>query len=71
MIAFKQEAFWNFYALLSRHHDVIPMKWVTNELDLNSLGVEYLSFEPKDHSIRTVFRDPVTKLCNPDFEGSL
>jgi hypothetical protein len=37
---------------------------VTDELDLNSSGVEYLSFSPKDHNIRAVFRDLVTKIYN-------
>jgi hypothetical protein len=40
------------------------MTWVTGELDLNSSGVEYLSFSPKDHNIRAIFKDPVTKVCS-------
>jgi hypothetical protein len=62
--AFTHHAFWDFNALVPGHHNTIPMKWVTDELDLNSSGVEYLSFKPKDHSIRAVFRDHVTKVCS-------
>jgi hypothetical protein len=32
---FTQEAFWDFIALIEARHDCIPMKWVTDELDLN------------------------------------
>jgi hypothetical protein len=38
---------------------------MTNELNLNSSGVKYLSFEPKDHSIRAICKDLVTKVCGP------
>ena len=54
--AFTQPQFWDFNALLTQRHDAIPMKWVSNELDLNSEGIEYLSFEPKGCSIRATHR---------------
>jgi hypothetical protein len=60
--AFIQHAFWDFNALVLGHHDAIPMMWVTDALDLNSSSVEYLSFSPKDHNIRAIFRDLVTKV---------
>ena len=44
--AFSQPQFLDFNALLTQKHDDIPMQWVSNELDLNSEGVEYLSIEP-------------------------
>jgi len=55
--AFTQPQFLDFNALLTQKHDAIPMKWVSNELDLNSEGVEYLSFEPTCHNIRVVHRE--------------
>jgi hypothetical protein len=58
---YTQESFWDFNALCDARHDVIPMKWVTEDLDLNASGVEFLSFSPKDHSIPACFKDPVTK----------
>ena len=66
--AFTQPQFSDFNSLLTQKHDAIPMKWVSNELDLNSEGVEYLSFEPIGHNIRALHREgqrlvgiPVTK----------
>ena len=41
-------------------HDSIPLKWVTNNLDLNASGVEYLAFVSKDHTIWATYRDLVT-----------
>jgi hypothetical protein len=43
------------------------MKWVTeSEMDLNSLGGEFLSFEPHaEHSIPAIYKDPVTKAACP------
>ena len=59
---FTQELFWDFNALIGTRHDCIPMKWVTDELDLNLEGVEFLSFERgTGYSIRAMYRDPVTK----------
>jgi hypothetical protein len=63
--AYTQPAFWDFNALVSQTHDSIPMKWTSDELDLNASGVEYLTFEPKDCSIKATFRDPVTKTPIP------
>jgi hypothetical protein len=40
-----QEAFWDFNALVEVKHDVIPMKWVTTELDLNADDIEFLAFD--------------------------
>ena len=62
--AFTQEAFRDFNVLLLGHYNAIPMKWVIDELDLNSSGVEYLSFELKDHNIRAVCKDSITKICS-------
>jgi hypothetical protein len=59
---FSQEAFWDFNALVGQTHDVIPMKWCTEEeVDLNTSGAEFLTFQCKEHTIRATFRDPVTK----------
>jgi hypothetical protein len=59
---FTQEAFWDFTALIEAKHDYILMKWVTNELDLNMEGMEFLSFEPRaGHSMQAMYRDPITK----------
>ena len=63
--AFTQPLFWDFNALCTASHDAIPTKWVTDDLDLNALSVEYLAFQPKDHSIPAIFRDPVTKQSIP------
>ena len=65
MIAYTQATFWDFNALISQTHDSIPMKWTSNELDLNAEGVEYLTFEPKDHNIKTTYRDSITKTPIP------
>ena len=40
-----QEAFWDFNALMEVKYDVIPMKQVTRELDLNVDDVEFLAFD--------------------------
>jgi hypothetical protein len=40
---------------------VIPLRWVSDALDLNSAGLEFLAFEPPSHSIRAIFKNPVTK----------
>jgi hypothetical protein len=58
---YTQEPFWDFNALYSLTHDVIPLRWVTDALDLNAVGLEYLAFEPPSHSIRTIYKDPMTK----------
>jgi hypothetical protein len=63
--AWSQPSFWDFNALYNTIHDAILTKWVTDDLDLNSSGVEFLAFEPKNHSIRATFRDPVTKIAIP------
>ena len=43
---FKATAFWDFNTFFESRHNVIPMKWVTkSEMDLNSLGGEFLPFE--------------------------
>jgi hypothetical protein len=58
---FTQEAFWDFIALIEARHDCIPMKWVTDELDLNLEGMEFLSFKPGvGYSMRAMYRDPIT-----------
>jgi hypothetical protein len=47
-------------------HDVIPMKWVTNPLYLNSNGRKYLCFEPAlNHNIQAIHRHLVTKMSSP------
>jgi hypothetical protein len=60
---FTQPNFWDFNALIEARHDAIPMRWIStsNGLDLNALGVEYLAFEPKEHSFRATYRDPITQ----------
>jgi hypothetical protein len=58
---FSQPSFWDFNALYAAIHDAIPIAWVTNDLDLNASGVEYLIFTPKDHKILATFWDPVMK----------
>jgi hypothetical protein len=60
-IAFSQPTLWDFNALCNATHDTIPTRWVIDDLDLNSSGVEYLVFTPKDHVFRVTFRDPVTQ----------
>jgi hypothetical protein len=57
---FSQEPFWDFNALVGATHDSIPLKWITEDLDLNTSGVEYLAFVPKDHTIWATYRDLVT-----------
>jgi hypothetical protein len=57
--AFSQPAFWDFNALCNATHDAILIRWVTDDLDLNSFGVEYRVFTPKDHVFRATFCDPV------------
>jgi hypothetical protein len=52
---YSQEDFWDLNALCEARHDVILMNWVTEDLDLNASGVEFLSFEPKDYNIPTCF----------------
>jgi hypothetical protein len=42
---------------------------VTNGLDLNAEGEEYLSFEPQGHSIRALYRDEVTNVSIPVNRG--
>lgn len=46
-------------------HDAISMKWVTNALDLNADGVEYLSFESTGHNIWETYRDTITWIGTP------
>jgi hypothetical protein len=58
---FTQLGFWDFNALSPRTHDAIPTQWMIDELNLNSSGIEYLTFTPRDHSIPATFRDPVTQ----------
>jgi hypothetical protein len=60
---FTQANFWDFNALIEARHDAIPMRWILalNGLDLNDSGVEYLAFEPKEHSFRATYRDPITQ----------
>jgi hypothetical protein len=36
-------------------------KWMTDELDLNSSSIEYLTFTLTGHSIPATFHDPVTQ----------
>jgi hypothetical protein len=62
---FKATALWDFNALFEARHNVIPMKWVTeSEMDLNSLGGEFLSFEPHlEQSIPAIYKDTVTKIA--------
>jgi hypothetical protein len=53
---FSHEAFWDFNALVGQTHDVIPMKWCTKEeVDLNTSGAEFLTFQCKEHTIRATF----------------
>lgn len=61
---FTQDQVWDFKALFSTKDDAVPIKWKADEhiWDLNSDGIEYLSFEPIGHSIRAIHRDIVTKL---------
>jgi hypothetical protein len=59
--AFTQPSLWDFNNLSTGTHDALPTQWVTNELDLNSSGIEYLTFTPRDHSIPATFHDPVTQ----------
>jgi hypothetical protein len=59
--AFIQPGFWDFNTLSAGTHDAIPTQWVTDELDLNSSGIEYLTFTPTGHSIPATFRDLVTQ----------
>jgi hypothetical protein len=43
-------------------HDCILMKWVTDEVNLNLEGMDFLSFEPgAGYSMRAMYRDPITK----------
>jgi hypothetical protein len=59
--AFTQPGFWDFNAIINCTNDAIPTRWVTDDLDLNASGVEYLIFTPKDHNIKATFCYPVTK----------
>jgi hypothetical protein len=59
---FIQDQFWDFNALIEVKHDGIPMRWVPEPMDLNTLGVEFLAFTPVGHSIRAEHRDLVTGL---------
>jgi hypothetical protein len=60
-----QEPFWDFNALCSLIHDMIPLRWVTDALDLNAARLEYLAFESPGHSIRAIYKDPMTKDSMP------
>jgi hypothetical protein len=62
---FSHEQFWDFNALIEARHDAIPLKWMTDELDLNSLGVEFLAFDPKGTTIPCIYQDPVAKQTFP------
>jgi hypothetical protein len=46
---------WDFNALSAGTHNAISTQWVTDELDLNSSGIEYLTFTPTHHSISATF----------------
>jgi hypothetical protein len=59
------EPFWDFNTFCSLTHDVIPLRWVTDTLDLNAARLEYLAFEPPSHSIRAIYIDPMTKDSMP------
>ena len=54
---FQQDLFWDFNALIDVRHDVIPMAWVSEALDLNEAG-ETLYFIPGDHSIQALDVNP-------------
>jgi hypothetical protein len=58
--------FWDFKTLIHVQHDVIPMKWVTNPLDLNLNGRKYLCFESApNHNIQAIHSHTVTKMSSP------
>jgi hypothetical protein len=61
--AFSQDMFWDFKALCQTQHDAIPLAWVSNDLDLNFEGLEYLHFAPTGHSIRVIARKTCQFCC--------
>jgi hypothetical protein len=64
-IIYNEVAFWDFNALCSTTYNAIPMKWITKGLDLNAFGLELISFGSKDHSIKAVYQDLLTKVGTP------
>ncbi len=48
---FHHDVFYDFKALEACQHNVIPLSWVSNPLDLSIEGDKYLSFECISHNI--------------------